>query len=71
MMQDLNSFDVVITSFDVVMTSFDVVRTLFDVVNSFDVSYHSETLVDRSFHVENFDVVNRMLDVSYSSLITL
>ena len=62
MMQDLNSFDVVMTSFDVVMTSFDVVVTSFDVVmTSFDVvnslmclNYPSETLVGRSFDVENF-----------------
>ena len=64
MMQDLNSFDVVIPSFDVVVSSFDV-------VNFLCLNHPSETLVvDPLMWRTSFDV-NRMLDVSYSSLIPL
>ena len=66
MTQDLNSFDVVTPAFDVVVTSFDVVNSFLMCLN-----YPSETLVvDPLMWRTSFDV-NRMLDVSYSSLIPL
>ena len=54
-----------ITSFDVFITSFDV--------NSFGVLITplKHWWVDPLMWRTSFDVVNRMLDVSYSSLITL